>query len=468
MTHFYRLIPLIIAGIVLTGIISAIAEEVTLTTYYPAPTGEYNDLEAGVLTLTPGSVPPVATNSELEGMFYYDDGTGSNTEGLYYCEANAGGWTLLGGGAWTKAASGTDIYYTGKVGIGGATTPSHQLHIKGTGAATDGIRVSATGTLFIPKPGQEAAKNTFNARGLSITEVSRTITNSYQPNVGIAVAVNQTEPAVALKNTNGPALVTEEGYVGIGAFDPQRQLHIYNPGTIFDPGLVIDAPVPTLVLKEYDEGTDEKYWTYKAANGIFYGYVANDLETSFIPWLVVGRTGTTVDKVAFPNGNVGIGTNAPTKKLDVSGIIRANGIILNPVDVSTVTGENGMLICDSTDNKVKQWDATAGGGSGGWVSLAAATPNISQSEGYFRIGDVQVCWGPYVPSPEKVWSSRTTNFPQAFKDTTYQIVAHTYSKDTHANVEVDSKSTDSFRNRSYYNHNPSPHTGTYIALGKWK
>ena len=37
MTHSYRLIPLIIVGIVLTGLISAIAEEVTLTTYYPEP-----------------------------------------------------------------------------------------------------------------------------------------------------------------------------------------------------------------------------------------------------------------------------------------------------------------------------------------------------------------------------------------------------------------------------------------------
>jgi len=191
-------------GIVLTGIISAIAEEITLTTYYPAPTGEYNDLEAGVLTLTPGSVPPVATNSELEGMFYYDDGTGSNTEGLYYCEANAGGWTLLGGGAWTKAANGTDIYYDvseGKVGIGTAD-PDRMFHLAGGRPSIlleniDGQADYKRMNIYVDGPSDAPS-------GLVFRSIKDDNT----------------------QQLDGILAIQADGNVGIGETDPQAKLHI--------------------------------------------------------------------------------------------------------------------------------------------------------------------------------------------------------------------------------------------------
>jgi len=89
-------------------------EDITLTTYYPAPHGEYGTLssdtltvglsgsaatDSGVLNLKPRSSAPGAPN--LEGDIYYHDGTGARAEGLYYYDydsaSTSGTWENTGG-----------------------------------------------------------------------------------------------------------------------------------------------------------------------------------------------------------------------------------------------------------------------------------------------------------------------------------------------------------------------------------
>ena len=63
-------------------------EEVTLTTYYPAPYGNYTEIEAASITLNPQTGNPTGWSAGREGEFrysnyndaffyYYDDGTSS-------------------------------------------------------------------------------------------------------------------------------------------------------------------------------------------------------------------------------------------------------------------------------------------------------------------------------------------------------------------------------------------------------
>ncbi len=368
MTHSYRLIPLIIAGIVLTGLISAIAEEVTLTTYYPAPTGEYNELETESLTLTPGDGPPVAANSELEGMFYYDDGTGGNTEGLYYCEEDGEGWTLLGGGVWIPAANGTDIYYDGgNVGIR-TTTPFTAL-TKGSG----GLEIAAVA-------GQPELQ--LHRASAGVSGVQATANLRVNDNKDFVINVRDFISSI---DTDAMVITSDKGYVGIGTSDPQKQLHIYDPGTISGRGLVIDSPMPTLVLKERDEDEDEKYWKYIVASGILYGYATNDAEDSSKPWLIVERTDTDINKVAFPNGNVGIGTTHPTGILDVSS--STSGFIpprMGDPSSEITSPVEGMIAYDNdgTDGSSKGLKIYSGSA---WLPLGGALGSPSWESSWFDV-----------------------------------------------------------------------------------
>ncbi|MDP2923503.1 MAG: hypothetical protein Q8O30_07280 [Candidatus Omnitrophota bacterium] len=103
-------------------------ESITITTYYPAPFGVYQNLRLFPTT----TVPNCATDND-EGVMYYDNTV--NVNQLMVCRETAPGiygWGMAGS-SWTHPA-GTNILYTNgpdwNVGIG-TTTPERQLHLKG-------------------------------------------------------------------------------------------------------------------------------------------------------------------------------------------------------------------------------------------------------------------------------------------------------------------------------------------------
>jgi len=83
------------------------SEEITLTTYYPAPYGEYDALSTGRLIVSPYALPPAAP---YQGEIFFADGTDdSYAEGLYvYMEDE---WKQLG-------ISGQDGVWIGGVEMG--------------------------------------------------------------------------------------------------------------------------------------------------------------------------------------------------------------------------------------------------------------------------------------------------------------------------------------------------------------
>jgi len=133
MRRLSSIIPAVIISIFATGIFSAIAETTTLTTYYPAPYGEYQDLVIGGFLAIDGSTTAPDVSSSGEGRIYFD-----STQNKFLMSENGGSYTGLGGGPWET--DGDDIYNTntGTVGIGvtDLSNVTAKLYIVGDASGT--------------------------------------------------------------------------------------------------------------------------------------------------------------------------------------------------------------------------------------------------------------------------------------------------------------------------------------------
>ena len=99
------ILGLIALAAIIIGV--AWAEQITLTTYYPAPYGVYRQMQATISKLEPSNGPPAfISGSEEEGMLYFDDGT-VNVKGPYYWDSTAASWVSLGGAGGGRTTAGT-------------------------------------------------------------------------------------------------------------------------------------------------------------------------------------------------------------------------------------------------------------------------------------------------------------------------------------------------------------------------
>lgn len=107
-------------------------------------------------------------------------------------------------------------------------------------------------------------------------------------------------------NNSGTSYITG-GDFGIGTASPQNQ----------GPGFQLSGAQPVFIFEETGVAADNTTWDV----GIFAEQLrfrlVSDAYDSATNWLTIDRTGNTVDTVAIPSGNVGIGTASPGVKLDV-------------------------------------------------------------------------------------------------------------------------------------------------------
>jgi hypothetical protein len=192
---------------------------------------------------------------------------------------------------------------SGNVGIG-TTSPGYTLQVNGADSATSGLQVSASGSSAIPNAGSISNANVINNRGYNLTTDNVTLSSSYQPSYGIGVATNRSGPAVAIKNSTGPALLVEAGNVGIGTTTPGYKFDVQGGQINTSGGLCIAGDCKTA-------------WSQVGGGGSS-------------QWITSGAN------IYYNSGNVGIGTTSPGQKLDVSGTIRSTG------------GTDGTLILDGT------------------------------------------------------------------------------------------------------------------------
>ncbi len=331
--NFSKLLFIAITTIITTGIISAIAEEVTLTTYYPAPTGNYNDLEAGVLTLTPGAGPPIGAGLELEGMFYYDDGTGANPKGLYYCEENAGGWVPLSG-AWITAASGTGIYYdAGNVGIGMSDSTNHKLDVSGNINTNSSYKIGGFTVLQTPGTGNTlvgqytGSSVTTGAINTMVGYYAGHSTTTGQANTFIGGSSGYSN-TTGISNTFIGQNAGQYNTEGVGNTYIGREAGRSN----------VDGDNNTFV------GRFTGHDNTAGSGNVFIGNEAGRNETGSDKLYIANSPTNTLIYGDFSTGNVGIGETDPQAKLHIGGTGGTDGIMFPDGTTQTTSAEAKTVI----------------------------------------------------------------------------------------------------------------------------
>jgi hypothetical protein len=208
-------------------------------------------------------------------------------------------------------------YFAGNVGIG-STGPAYKLDVTGTGHFTGATQFD--GTVSMGTVSTIAQLQMYGSSSAQTAIYANSDGKSYIQHNGdlfIGAIGTITIPRVLVQASSGN--------VGIGTITPLSKLHLSGTGV-----------TQQLYFSATDAVTDGKHWGL-GPNGVnFYGYTYNDANTASINWLQVIRSANTITSVSLPSGNVGIGTNAPARKLHVVGDVQFdNNIYLaNQINVT--------------------------------------------------------------------------------------------------------------------------------------
>jgi hypothetical protein len=226
------LVVVFLSVCVLNTSVLAQDEEITLTTYYPAPYGDYDEISAGLLMLNPRSAPSSVTAND-EGLMYYDS---TDNEFKVYGEdpddPNSYGWFGIGGTRmWRR--NGTNLYYNrGPVGIGietpGISASNSGLHIHcGTGGygalVLSGSDTGNAGNYSVIHLADDTGTD---MRNTWVLAHKKELDAVYENDFNICYYLNDD----TLTMRHDFAIDSVSGNVGIGTLDPQRQLHVDSAG----------------------------------------------------------------------------------------------------------------------------------------------------------------------------------------------------------------------------------------------
>jgi hypothetical protein len=222
------------------------------------------------------------------GLLFGNPTAGATAGGIIFnASTTLDGLQLRTGGNQTRMT----IDGTGKVGIG-TSAPLEALHVRtATGSPLTTVLITPGTT-----ESDSQIKMTENNAGTlgSIMRVDGA-TNSWQL-IGLTSS-GETGPHLVVNRDNGN--------VGIGTSGPATSLHVFNPG-FFDTIARVEASNGDARLSLMSD-SDGEAQVYSPDN-------TNDLRF---------RLGTTDRMTILSNGNVGIGTTAPTARLQVTGLIHS-------------------------------------------------------------------------------------------------------------------------------------------------
>lgn len=307
------------------------AESLTLTTYYPAPFGAYDRLR-----LVPRS--PLTGSCDIGTMYV------ESPDIFNFCVDGGGGigeWQPLS--VWTQ--SNDNIYPTD------STNPN--LYV-GIGTTNPDYPLSVYSSVEIP----------FQVRSSNTAMAAITVRNSSSAKEWALLTVGSTAGPwggtgnFAIDESNGGArlVIVPGGNVGIGQTAPSRKLNIKSAG-------------PQLMLEQSNSTAGDSGWEFFADTSIGY--------------LSFTRMGSLQgEKVRIlSNGNVGIGTTAPSEKLEVVGTIKitAGTPGVGKVLTSDATGVATWTAPGSVPSGViVMWSGSVASIPAGWVLCNGAngTPDL--------------------------------------------------------------------------------------------
>jgi hypothetical protein len=240
---------------------------------------------------------------------------------------------------------------TGNVGIG-TTTPEEILHLYSLSSSAPQLKIDGYDPAIIMNKTDDTRtasilfKNEAGSAQMSFDQLSTVFRIRQYDNIPIEIFTNNTQAMtieeggevgigvdpdpdfgleITASTTNGYLgvsnsasgdgnvfIIDGSGNVGIGTTTPSDKLEIAG-------NIELSAGTPQIKFYETDASSDNKRWKIYPASERLTFTAINDADSAANPWLYVDRTGTTIDYVTFPNGNVGIGTTGPGELLHVSG-----------------------------------------------------------------------------------------------------------------------------------------------------
>ncbi len=219
--------------------------------------------------------------------------------------------------------------------------------------------------------GRGATTNTAIAVGGSVdTNYAITASTLGMKSTSTSSAANQ--PGGYFSNTGGGyGLLVDQGNVGIGTTSPGSLLHVYSTESVFGTIEGTQAGIDVGLLIKNNSGTGQQ-WALRGANdGRF--MVRND---------TVGNEAVTI----LSGGNVGIGTESPSSKLDVKNTTTGSAIRATVTDgVGSSDFGYGFYI-DNTEHELAQVNAAyQNSADGGYGDLLFKTRNAGSLTEKMRI-----------------------------------------------------------------------------------
>ncbi len=143
--------------------------------------------------------------------------------------------------------------------------------------------------------------------------------------------------------TSSQFVMTREGKIGIGTAVPQAIFNIVHSGTIGGTNLANSSLLIGSSVKGI--GIDENEIVVKGQSF----YTGTSSENTHM----IFRAGGIKDRmiVRGDSGNIGIGTNSPSQKLDVNGHVKFDALGSNNTNLQIGHGVNDRIIADNTPNR---------------------------------------------------------------------------------------------------------------------
>ncbi|HQO37636.1 MAG TPA: hypothetical protein PLP56_05520 [Candidatus Omnitrophota bacterium] len=310
-------------------------EKLTITTYYPSPTGVYNQLQAKRVVIgdvnADGQINSADVPANVRPLYVQDNSSSGYTAAF----VNREGYGLGIGAAYTATWAGiqSNIFVNGG---GGASPSTTNLSLNPDGGNV-GIGTTVPDSSFVVAGNASLVA--------SINSIQMGIENEGHAAIELAGAstngsyIDFTTPGTSYKGriwydnpsnkfefwTNASAMpkmaIDTDGNVGIGTGAPLTSLHVrYNDNTRSD-GIYVQNPNTGAQAQgkvTVCQGNPQKCGVLAMDNAKFQIWTNANIPLSFV-------TNSNEAILVLPNGNVGIGTATPSKKLYVNGSAGGTG-----------------------------------------------------------------------------------------------------------------------------------------------